>query len=110
MRWYCLCSRKQLGLRPQHLVLGHLAVAEQGIVDAQVLGKQRAARLDDGDAADGTQPVDVAYGDVATQTLPERSACELAGFEQRSPGANRRRNGRGNAMSRSRFQRSRAMP
>ena len=89
-----LHHREQLGAGAQHLVLRDLAVAEQGIVDAQVLFEQRDARLHDVDGLRGLQPVEIGDRHVALQPARERDAAELRGFEQRALRADRRGNRR----------------
>ena len=86
-----LFDRQQFGTRTQDLVLRDLAVAEQRVVDAQVLDQQAAARRDDADRAGGLQPVEITDADVALQPARECKARELAGLEPRTLGAHRRR-------------------
>ena len=82
-----LLDLEQLGAGAQHLVLRHLAVAVQRVVDAQVLGEQRAARVDDRDGLGRAQPVEIADRDVALQPAREREPRVLARRELRALGA-----------------------
>ena len=79
-----LVDGEQFCSRAQHLILGDLAVAEQRVVDPQVLGEQRAARVHDLDGLRGLQPAEVADGDVALQAAREREARIFAALEQRA--------------------------
>ena len=68
---------EQFRARAQHLVLRHLAVAEQRFVDAQVFVEQHDARVDDAARAHRGELREVADRDVALQTATERLVRDI---------------------------------